>query len=130
MTYSEKLKDPRWFAFRDDFIARNRRNCDDPAQCCQCGEDTAAPLQVHHRRYYPERDPWDYDDTDLLLICKECHEQIHRLENRVRDLVRSLEPHECYEMDALIEVLEKAHSNKRFKVAAARAKNAVRTVCY
>lgn len=130
MTYLEKLKDPRWLRFRDAFIARQRFSDDRGPECSECGESTSAPLCVHHRRYYPDREPWDYPDSDLLLLCLTCHNRIHKLENRVRNLVRSLEPHECYEFNALIDDLEHAQWRGLIKVALARAKNAARAVAY
>lgn len=34
-------------------------------------------LQVHHKRYIENRDVWEYDDSDLVTLCKECHSVIH-----------------------------------------------------
>lgn len=34
-------------------------------------------LQVHHKRYIENRDAWEYDDSDLVTLCKECHLLIH-----------------------------------------------------
>ena len=34
-------------------------------------------LQVHHKRYIDNRDVWDYDDSDLVTLCKDCHTLVH-----------------------------------------------------
>lgn len=34
-------------------------------------------LQVHHRRYFENRDIWDYNDIELITMCKECHTNYH-----------------------------------------------------
>lgn len=34
-------------------------------------------LQVHHNKYIEKRKPWEYDDNDLITVCRDCHEQIH-----------------------------------------------------
>lgn len=66
MKYSEKLKDPRWQKKRLEILDRDRWNCR------KCGDDKST-LHVHHRRYIPGRDPWDYPDTMLTTLCELCH---------------------------------------------------------
>ncbi len=34
-------------------------------------------LQVHHKRYIESRKFWDYDDEDLITLCKDCHRNYH-----------------------------------------------------
>ncbi|MDD5183663.1 MAG: HNH endonuclease [Paludibacter sp.] len=34
-------------------------------------------LQVHHKRYIQNKNLWDYDDTDLITLCKNCHNSLH-----------------------------------------------------
>lgn len=34
-------------------------------------------LQVHHKRYVENKEIWDYQDSDLITLCKECHSLIH-----------------------------------------------------
>ena len=65
--YSEKLKDPRWQKKRLKILERDDFTC----QKCHDSEST---LHVHHLRYFPEKDPWDYDDNILITLCEDCHE--------------------------------------------------------
>lgn len=67
MTYSEKLKDPRWQKKRLEILKR------DDFTCQWCG-DKANTLHVHHLEYHKGRDPWNYDDDCLITLCVNCHE--------------------------------------------------------
>jgi hypothetical protein len=35
-------------------------------------------LQVHHKKYIKDLVIWDYDDTDLITLCKLCHIETHK----------------------------------------------------
>lgn len=67
MTYSEKLKDPRWQKKRLEILQR------DNWTCCNCGDDSKT-LHVHHRIYINGKDPWEYPDHLLVTLCEYCHE--------------------------------------------------------
>jgi hypothetical protein len=66
MTYSEKLKDPRWQKKRLEVFERDEWTC----QKCFDGEST---LHVHHLTYEKGKDPWDYDIDNFITLCAECH---------------------------------------------------------
>ena len=34
-------------------------------------------MQAHHKRYINGREQWDYDDDDLITLCKNCHTNLH-----------------------------------------------------
>lgn len=65
-TYSELLKDPRWQKKRLKILDR------DGFECKNCG-DTTKTLHVHHRRYINGRNPWEYEDSNLVTLCCDCH---------------------------------------------------------
>lgn len=67
MKYSEKLKDPRWQRKRLEIFERDGWTC----RGCYDEKNT---LAVHHLKYLPGKDPWDYPDELLLTLCKDCHE--------------------------------------------------------
>ena len=55
----------------------------DNYKCCMCGQDNEhTRLQVHHLHYRTlgEENPM----TDLVSLCKSCHEKLHRLYRRMR----------------------------------------------
>jgi len=70
MTYSEKLKDPRWQKKRLEILQRDNWTC----QICGCTENT---LNVHHEKY--DGDPWEISDKELITICEKCHYNKHIL---------------------------------------------------
>lgn len=85
--YSEKLKDPRWQKKRLEILERDEWNC----QICHDSEST---LVVHHRRYLPGVEPWDYTDALLVTLCEDCHEseRVERYGNE-QDLISILKLH-------------------------------------
>jgi hypothetical protein len=66
--YAQKLKDPRWQKKRLEILNR------DEWACQKCYDDESM-LTVHHRRYLPDKDPWDYPDGLLITLCESCHEE-------------------------------------------------------
>lgn len=66
MTYSEKLRSPKWQKRRNDILIR------DGYKCQLCG-DTETNLQVHHKYYKKGYEVWDYTDEELLTLCETCH---------------------------------------------------------
>lgn len=67
ISYSEKLKDPRWVQKRNLILARDSNTC----QMCKYPDDQ---LEVHHIHYTGE--PWDAKNEDLITVCAYCHEAI------------------------------------------------------
>ena len=47
----------------------------DEFTCIICKSKTKT-LNVHHLRYIKNRDPWEYENDDLLTICEECHSEV------------------------------------------------------
>jgi hypothetical protein len=66
MTYSEKLKDPRWQKLRLQILDRDLWSCIN----CQATEIT---LHVHHLVYTKGAEPWDYPPEELVTLCETCH---------------------------------------------------------
>lgn len=102
MTYSEKLKDPRWAAFRQHAI--EFYGC----ECSNCsGNDTAQGdgIHVHHKRYIRDREPWEYDLDDVSVICGTCHDRIHACETKWRDMIRQMPAWAIQEFDTMAEMV-------------------------
>lgn len=70
MTYSDKLKDPRWQKKRLEIFQRDKFTCK------KCG-DKQTELQVHHLKYSGE--PWEAKKEDLITLCKDCHQVIEHI---------------------------------------------------
>jgi hypothetical protein len=67
MKYSDKLKDPRWQKKRLEVFERD-------GWCCQCCGDSESPLNVHHKYYNKNKNPWEYQLEELMTLCDQCHE--------------------------------------------------------
>ena len=81
-SYSDKLKDSRWLRKRTRILARCANRCE------ECG--TAAGLEVHHCYYRYGREPWQYPDTALLALCRDCHKDRAETEMDFRLFQQSL----------------------------------------
>ena len=66
MTYAEKLRDPRWQIKRLHILKR------DGFACVKC-KDEREEFQIHHKRYFKNKEPWEYEDQYLETLCKTCH---------------------------------------------------------
>ena len=77
LTYSAKLKDPRWQKKRLQVLEIAQWRCED------CGE-RSKPLEVHHCAYVRGHEPWQYDFNLLMALCGECHEFRQRREDALR----------------------------------------------
>jgi hypothetical protein len=65
--YLEKLKDPRWQKKRLEIMQR------DEFTCQICG-NTEMTLNVQHRNYLPNKNPWEYPNDYLATLCEVCHQ--------------------------------------------------------
>jgi len=70
MTYSEKLKHPKWQKKRLEVLQKDNFTCQ------FCGEKEKT-LHVHHYIYRKGMQPWDYELCDLGTLCKDCHKINH-----------------------------------------------------
>ena len=69
-TYSEKLKDPRWQRRRLEKLNASDWKCD------KCSTPHVT-LHVHHIKYTKGREPWEYADDELRVLCAPCHSAEH-----------------------------------------------------
>jgi hypothetical protein len=74
MTYSDKLRDPRWQKKRLLVMQR------DGFRCAYCG-DQKSTLNVHHLKY--GRDPWDTVPDHLVTLCEGCHEMVEDVKKSI-----------------------------------------------
>lgn len=75
MTYSEKLKDPRWQKLRLEIMQL------DNFQCQHC-HSTTKTLNIHHVLYKRGAMPWEYEPSLLVTLCETCHEQVKWLKEK------------------------------------------------
>lgn len=61
--------DPRWQKVRLEIMDRDKFTC----RCCG---DAESELQVHHLAYAKGKRIWDAPPSDLLTLCRNCHELV------------------------------------------------------
>ena len=64
--YQSLLKDPRWQRKRLEIMQRDNFTC----QHCGNAKET---LNVHHKYYKENYNPWDYEDDCYITLCEKCH---------------------------------------------------------
>jgi len=97
-TYSEKLTDPKWYDKRLEILER------DENKCRICEEEKN--LQVHYTRYFKNREPWEYDNSILMTLCKDCHEDLEEQVGDIKTLI-SLLQQDNFSMDKLRVMLKR-----------------------
>jgi 5-methylcytosine-specific restriction endonuclease McrA len=78
MTYSEKLRDPRWQRCRLGVFDRAFWRCEE----CQASTET---LTIHHVVYIKGRDPWEYPASLLQCLCEPCHKHREEIFRKITD---------------------------------------------
>ena len=75
-TYADLLQTQEWEDFRQYIFSVRGTTCE------WCRNPNARPLQVHHKyylKYHGQRYlPWQYSPNDVMVVCKKCHQAIHR----------------------------------------------------
>lgn len=71
--YSKLLTDERWLKKRKEIFEEKGYICS------KCG--STKNLQVHHLYYEQDKNPWDYPNDALIVLCKDCHEKTHDIYN-------------------------------------------------
>jgi hypothetical protein len=97
VTYVEQLRDPRWLARRAEILDRDG--------VCRGCRDEGPGLEVHHKRYSRGKLAWEYPPSDLVTLCRRCHERTTRLLDEARDILASLN---VYELPIAIAALRAA----------------------
>jgi hypothetical protein len=69
LTYEEQLDDERWQEVRSRILQRDSHTC----RLCGAKEN----LNVHHRYYIFQHEPWAYYDNALITLCQSCHKMVH-----------------------------------------------------
>ena len=90
MTYSEKLKNPRWQKKRLEILSRDNFTC----TRCQSSNKT---LHVHHcNGYRTGAEPWEYDASELKTLCCDCHTLAHEPRSGLTIYLAGKIAHTCW----------------------------------
>lgn len=95
MTYSEKLKDPRWQRKRLEVLSAAGFKCE------ECGDGTAT-LHVHHCYYEKGLMPWEYPDEALKCVCEFCHKERQEAELSIQRMFCEMTTDELKEFQGWI----------------------------
>lgn len=69
---SISYRDRKWYDKRRSIIERDHNTC------VRCGAHLPDDeLQVHHLHYFDGRKAWEYEDFELITLCKHCHAEEH-----------------------------------------------------
>jgi len=91
MTYAEQLKHPKWQRKRLTLL-------DAAGWTCQLCSATESTLHVHHKRYVKGRRAWEYEDRELMVLCEACHDEQHRLQDLLDEMVATAGGEDCLRM--------------------------------
>lgn len=79
-SFAEQYRHPQWQRRRLERLQAADYSCE------RCG-DTETTLHVHHKRYVKGRMVWEYADDELGVLCEPCHEEEHRIDAELRELI-------------------------------------------
>lgn len=82
-TYWEKLQDPRWQKLRLLAMEAAGWECTD----CLATDKT---LNVHHRIYRKNAEPWEYALDELAVLCKDCHKGEHSSRDELKEVLAAM----------------------------------------
>jgi hypothetical protein len=83
LTYAEQLKSPLWQRKRLEMLEASGW------ECTECGTKETT-LHVHHRQYIKGKMPWEYENTQLAVLCEDCHSEEHYLAEEMKDLLSEI----------------------------------------
>lgn len=81
--YFQKLLDPRWQKKRLEVMESRGWAC----EICYDGDST---LHVHHKQYLKGREPWEYEQDQLALLCETCHAEQHENDDELNYVISRL----------------------------------------
>lgn len=68
--YNRLLEDKRWKEFRLKVMSERGNK----GECC----GGTHILQIHHTFYISGKMPWEYDVNDMRVLCRMCHQKVHK----------------------------------------------------
>jgi len=82
MSYGDLLRDPRWQKKRLEMLEAAGWKC---SGC----EKTTETLHVHHVHYRRGAMPWEYDASELRVLCETCHTNVHLAQQALLEIVEA-----------------------------------------
>lgn len=98
MTYEEQLNDYRWKALSKK--AKDLYN----NRCEGCGG--THELQTHHNKYIRNRKAWEYDLSELTVLCKDCHSEYHKNKDELLKIITDRRLFYSYEFGQIVKMIK------------------------
>ena len=105
MAYEDLFKDPRWQRKRLEVLSEAQWRC----RLCFSTEKT---LNVHHKRYRRGAAPWEYENSELEVLCDSCHEAITEATRALRAIVAKGELGIVFRLSAYAQALAAKRGEK------------------
>lgn len=69
--------------------------------CQRCGGEETE-LNVHHKRYVKGRKIWEYETSELSVLCVDCHQFTHKYKDYLNEILSRLHPEGLEELTPFI----------------------------
>lgn len=88
---------------------------------CEHCDDSESQLHVHHKQYFKGRRIWEYELSELSVLCEACHEEAHQLNDKLKaalattdattkQIIGYLDGHEILTSGATVHVFSYEHA--------------------
>lgn len=74
LEYHKQLETKEWKDYRKLVFSSRGKVCE------MCGAKTN--LQVHHPKYVFGRKAWEYPISEVVVLCRKCHEKVHNIKKK------------------------------------------------
>lgn len=95
MNFFDQYKHPEWQKKRLEALEYAGFTCE---RCC----DSETQLHVHHKRYMKGRKVWEYDVSELAVLCGSCHTEVHAEKEVLQALISAIPVEAIPEITALV----------------------------
>lgn len=95
MEFREQYKHPLWQKKRLEAMTAANFIC----ERCYDGE---TQLHVHHKRYVKGRKIWEYEVSELSVLCEPCHEYTHEAKDILNEVLTGVCPEGYEDVVAII----------------------------
>lgn len=112
-TYTALLNTDEWRAFAR--VIRKQRG-----GACECCRQSNKELHVHHFFYDPNKKPWEANGANVIVLCRECHTELHKqLQSFRRYVFRFMNPGQFRVLNGALAVGLTRHNPLEFVYAVA-----------
>ncbi len=89
MEYWQLLKRPEWQKKRLEVLNNAKW------ECVNCGSKEDS-LHVHHKQYFKDKKPWEYENDQLEVLCEKCHSVQHESLQCIKEIISLSDVNEIY----------------------------------